>query len=143
MRYLPNHPGPFSIIVRSVYCSRTFCLFKIFFLETLGSHLPFCYLCSSFSRIYKFASFLRPSIARLLLFSQHHLFEFFFQQSHVGRGAPLRVQGRRRSFQDLSPAGWSHPQKWIHCHQGQTLQGSNCFHSDFPILTHLFAHLFA
>ncbi|KAL3637947.1 hypothetical protein CASFOL_018395 [Castilleja foliolosa] len=32
----------------------------------------------------------------------------------VGRGAPLRVESRRWSLQNLPSASWYHSQKWLY-----------------------------
>lgn len=51
----------------------------------------------------------------------------------VGRGAPLRVEGRRRRFKDLPSAGWNHSQERLHRDQGQALQGIMFFCDFFPL----------
>lgn len=70
-----------------------------------------------------------------LLSSQKSLIELQPQTSvnHVGRGAPLRVEGRRWRFQDLSSAGRYHPQERIHSHKKPSLQGTSLFLSVFLI----------
>lgn len=63
----------------------------------------------------------RPSFVCLCLSACYNLFR------DVRRGAPVRIQGRCRSLQDLPSASWHHPQKWLHRHQRPRLQGFLCF----------------
>ena len=67
----------------------------------------FLFHCAAFSKLLSFLSL----SAKLL------------GQSHVRRGAPVRVEGRRRSFEDVPTASRNHPQERLHCHQRQALQG--------------------
>ena len=50
-------------------------------------------------------------------------FWIYWINNHVGRRAPFRVQGRRRSLQNLPSASRYHPQERLHRHQRPPLQG--------------------
>lgn len=70
----------------------------------------------------KFSELL-PLLLHLLLLLLSVIPKLGLGDSHVWRRSPIWVEGRCGSFEDLSSAGWYHPQKWFHCHQRQGLQG--------------------
>jgi hypothetical protein len=68
-----------------------------------------------------------PLLSREVIILFHYFFLFCSRENrtsqHVGRGAPLWIEGWCRSLQDLPSASWYYPQEWLYSHQEPSLQG--------------------